>query len=177
MKKSLIIFALSLSILTLAQQAKPDDIWESIRFLEGTWEGTGDGMSGISSVIQEYQLVLNGQFLRMTTMSIFKPQEKNPEGEVHEDFGVFSFDSSRKVYVLGSFYSEGFVNQCVFNPVDLNENILNFVTEDVENAPPGTEAKLIFKKITEDKIEQSFHVAFPGQGFSCFSTNILQRKK
>ena len=177
MKKSLILSVLLIPLFSFAQQDQTANPWDHLRFLEGIWEGTGDGMSGISSVIQEYQFVLNGQFLRMTTKSIFRPQEKNPGGEVHEDFGVFSFDSSRKVFVLRNFYVEGFVNQYLFNPESQNGNIIDFAIESVENAPPGTKAKLIFKKINEDKIEQSFHVAFPGQEFNCFSTNILQRKK
>jgi len=112
----------------------------------------------------------------MTTKSVFKPQERNPEGEIHEDLGIFSFDQSRKVFVLRSFYVEGFVNQYVFNPSSEDRDSMEFVTENVENAPPGTKAKLVFKKINDDEIEQSFHVAFPGQEYSCFSTNTLKRK-
>jgi hypothetical protein len=109
--------------------------------LEGTWEGKGEGMSGVSSVIQEYQFILDRRFLRMTTQSTFKPQEKNPKGEIHEDLGIFSFDQSRRVFVLRSFYVEGFVNQYVFNPFSENSESMEFVTESVENAPPGTKAK------------------------------------
>lgn len=177
MKKNLIHIVLLIPLFLFTQQDQTANPWDHLRFLEETWEGTGDGMSGVSSVIQNYLFVLNGQFIRMTTKSVFKPQEKNPKGEVHEDFGFFSFDRARNVFVLRSFYVEGFVNQYIFNPESQNGNIIDFATESVENAPPGTKAKLVFNKISEDKIEQSFHVAFPGQEFSCFSTNILQRKK
>lgn len=177
MKLSLIVFTLFLPLLLLSQQNNTGDPWEYLRFLEGTWEGTGEGMSGISSVIQEYQFILNKQFLRMTTKSIFKPQEKNPKGEIHEDIGIFSFDQTRKVFVLRSFYVEGFVNQYVFNPFSEDSGPMEFVTESVENAPQGTKAKLVFRMLSDDKIEQSFHVAFPGQKYSCFSTNTLERKK
>jgi hypothetical protein len=104
----------------------------------------------------------------MTTRSVFKPQEKNPEGETHEDLGIFSFDRSRKVFVLRGFYVEGFVNQYVFNPFSGDGDSMEFVTENVENAPPGTKAKLVFRKTADDEIEQSFHVAFPGREYSCF---------
>lgn len=176
MKKILIVFILFLPLILLSQQNQTGNPWEYLRFLEGTWEGTGEGMSGVSSVIQEYQFVLNGQFLRMTTESIFKPQERNPKGEIHEDFGIFSFDRSRKVFVLRSFYVEGFVNQYVFSPSSEDGDSMEFVTESVENAPPGTKAKLVFRKISNDEIEQSFYIAFPGQEYSCFSTNKLKRK-
>jgi hypothetical protein len=38
-------------------------------------------MSGVSGISQEYRFILNGQFLRMATISVFKPQEKNPDGK------------------------------------------------------------------------------------------------
>jgi len=151
--------------------------WDHLSFLEGTWEGKGDGMRETSTVVQTYQFVLKRQFLSMTTKSIFEPQEKNPEGETHEDFGIFSFDRTRNVFVLRSFYVEGFVNQYIFNPESPYGTVIEFTTESVENPPPGTEAKLVFKIIDENKIEQSFHVAFPGQDFSCYSTNFLTRTK
>ncbi|MGB2907004.1 MAG: hypothetical protein WBB73_07875 [Candidatus Aminicenantaceae bacterium] len=52
---------------------------------------------------------------------------------------------------------------------------LTFMTEAVENAPPGTQAKLIFIWDGDRTLEQSFHVAFPGREFSCFSTNRMTR--
>lgn len=176
MKKISIAFVLLFPFFLLARQVEKTDPWEHLRFLEGTWEGTGDGMSGVSSVVQKYSFVFNGQFLHMATKAVFEPQDKNPEGEIHEDFGVVSFDRSRNVFVLRSFYIEGFVNHYIFNPDSQNGNAIEFATESVENAPPGTKAKLIFIKINERKIEQSFHVAFPGQEFSCFSTNTLEKK-
>lgn len=176
MKKSLIVLILFLPLVVLSQQDQTEDPWERLRFLEGTWEGTGEGMSGVSSVIQDYRLILNNQFLRMTTKSVFAPQEKNPKGETHEDLGIFSFDRSRKVFVLRGFYVEGFVNQYVFNPSSEDRDSMEFVTENVENAPPGTKAKLVFRKTTNEEIEQSFYVAFQGREYSCFSTNTLKRK-
>ena len=52
-----------------------------------------------------------------------------------------------------------------------------FLTEHVENAPEGTKAKLEFKVLDEDEIEQSFHVAFPGREFSCFFTHHLKKRE
>jgi len=51
------------------------------------------------------------------------------------------------------------------------------LTENVENAPEGTEAKLVFKVISENEIEQSFHVSFPGREFSCLYINNLKKQK
>ena len=77
---------------------------------------------------------------------------------------------------MRGFYAEGFVNTYHLNNISDDGTELTFETVRVENAPKGTKAKLIFKKISENEMEQSFHVAFPGQEFGCFSTNKLTKK-
>ncbi|MBU4204077.1 MAG: hypothetical protein KKD59_09065 [Acidobacteria bacterium] len=79
MKRIGLLFCL-LPPLVFPQTEQKTDVWEPLRFLEGTWEGTGDGFSGQSVVEQSYTFILNGNFLQMQTRSEFKPQEKNPEG-------------------------------------------------------------------------------------------------
>ncbi len=96
-----------LFLLLLILPVHPDqdqDVWQPLRFLEGTWTGQGDGMSGASQVTQSYVFILNTQFLQMKTLSEFKPQEKNPEGEIHEDLGLFSYDTSRKKFDSDKIY-------------------------------------------------------------------------
>jgi hypothetical protein len=174
MKKTFVL-VLFLPFFVASFQTKKPDVWEPLRFLEGTWEGQGDGMSGVSMVRQEYQFILNGNFLRMKTRSEFKPQEKNPKGEIHEDVGFFSHDKARKKVVLRVFYVEGFINQYI-GTISEDGKTLTFETEAIENAPPGTRAELVFQKTGVDALEQSFYVAWPGKDFSCFSTNRLKKK-
>ncbi|MBU4254365.1 MAG: hypothetical protein KJ727_07175 [Acidobacteria bacterium] len=175
MKRIGLLFCL-LPPLVFPQTEQKTDVWEPLRFLEGTWEGTGDGFSGQSVVEQSYTFILNGNFLQMQTRSEFKPQEKNPEGEIHEDMGIFSYDAGRKLFILRGFYIEGFVNQYVLETMPEDGKILEFMTETVENAPSGTKAKLVFNRIDMDKIERSFFVAWPGRDYSCFSVNTLVKK-
>lgn len=156
--RKLIVLLILLPILVAAQTEQKKDVWEPLKFLEGTWEG---GESGVSKVTQVYQFVLDKNFLHMKTRSVFEPTEKNPKGEVHEDFGIFSYDQGRKTFVMRGFYVKGFVN----------------TTEHVENAPEGTLAKLVFKVLNDDEVEQSFHVAFPGREFSCFFIHNLKKQK
>ncbi len=157
-----------------AQTEQKKDVWEPLRFLEGTWEGEDPG---VSKVTQIYQFVLNGNFLHMKTRSVFEPTEKNPKGEVHEDFGIFSYDRARETFVMRGFYVEGFVNTYVMDDISGDGKNFTFLTEHVENAPEGTKAKLVFKVLGADEIEQSFHVAFPGREFSCFFTHNLKKQK
>lgn len=126
-------------------------------------------------ISRRYQFIFKEKFLRMTSRSEFKPQEKNPEGEIHEDIGFLSFDQSRKKFILRGFYIEGFVNQYV-GDVSEDGKTITFETEAIGNAPPGTRAKLVFKKISDNELEESFFVAWPDRDFSCMTTNRLKRK-
>jgi len=178
MKKGIFLtLILLLPAVLFSQAGQKEDVWQTLRFLEGTWTGQGDGMSGVSAVTQTYAFILGSQFLEMRTRSEFKPQEKNTEGEIHEDRGVFSYDGTRKLFVLRSFYVEGFVNRYVLEEISTDGRTLTFVTEAVENAPPGTKAKLVFIWDGKTGLEQSFHVAFPGREFSCYSTNRMTRSR
>ncbi len=177
MKKGAFLMILLLPAVLFAQADQKEDVWQTLRFLEGTWTGQGDGMSGVSNVTQTYAFILGSKFMEMRTRSEFKPQEKNPKGEIHEDLGLFSYDGARKTFVLRSFYVEGFVNRYVLEEISTDGRTLTFVTEAVENAPPGTKAKLVFIWDGKRVLEQSFFVAFPGQELSCFSTNRMTRSR
>lgn len=177
MKKFLAVLVVLMSGLLFAQTGQEKDPWELLRFLEGRWAGQGEGMSGHSELTQDYHFILNGQFLQMKTRAVFKPQEKNPKGEIHEDMGLFSYDRARKKFIMRGFYVEGFVNRYVLGRVSEDGKTFIFETEDVENGPPGTKAKLEFKRMGAGELEQSFYVAFPGSEYSCFSVNKLKKQR
>lgn len=174
MVRKIFVFLMLVCVLVAAQVDQKKDVWAPLRFLEGVWVGETPGMSKVTQV---YQFVLNGTFLHMKTRSVFEPTEKNPKGEIHEDFGIFSYDKGRKTFMLRGFYAEGFVNTYVMEDVSEDGKSFIFLTEHVENAPEGTKAKLEFKVLSADEIEQSFHVAFPGQEYSCFFIHNLKKQK
>jgi len=174
MKRKLLVLIALLPFLIAAQTQKKQDIWATLKFLEGKWV---DEKPGLSKTTQVYEFIWNGKYLRMRTRAVFEPTEKNPKGEVHEDLGIFSYDQSRKTFVFRQFHIEGFVIQYILEKKDDKTNELTFVSEHVENAPPGTKAKEIFKFVSEDQIEQSFHVAWPDRDYACFALNNLKRIK
>ena len=51
--------------------------------------------------------------------------EKNPEGEIHEDLGLLSYDEAREIYVLREFHVEGYMNQYVVESWDLESRIFD----------------------------------------------------
>ena len=110
MARKIFVFLILVPILVAAQAEQKKDVWTPLRILEGTWIGE---TPGVSKVTQTYQFVLKGRFLLMKTRSVFEPSEKNPKGEVHEDFGIFSYDQGRKTFMMRGFYVEGFVNTYV----------------------------------------------------------------
>jgi len=175
--KKLTVILLVLPLLgAAASQNDKQDVWQPLRFLEGVWEGRGEGSSGVSAVVLVYRFILGGNFLQGTTKAQFEPQEKNPKGEVHEDIELLSYDQGRKIFVLRGFYSEGFVNHYV-GQISADGSTLTFETEAVENAPKGTRAKLVFLKKGPAELEQSFHVAWPGRDYACMSTNFLKKRE
>ncbi|HET6891722.1 MAG TPA: hypothetical protein VFH31_11515, partial [Pyrinomonadaceae bacterium] len=94
----------ALSPALLDAQTKPaQNVWEPFRFFIGEWEGTGEGKPGTSKTTREYRFVLNNKFIQIRNRSQYDPQPKNPKGEIHEDWGMLSYDRGRKQFVLRQF--------------------------------------------------------------------------
>lgn len=151
------------------------DIWESFRYFLGRWTGTGSGSPGNSQADREYKLILNDQFIQITHQSLYKPQERNPEGELHEELGYISYDGGRKLYVYREFHVEGYVNQYVSEGLAPGGQKLIFKTEAVENGPPGLQARTTYEILGENEFKETFDLAGPGQKWSCFITNDFKR--
>jgi hypothetical protein len=177
MRKKLFLMVVILPALVLAQAAEKKDVWEPLRFFEGEWEGKGEGKSGISKVEKNFQFIMNGQYLHLKTRAVFEPQEKNPKGEVHEDWGFFSYDRTRKKFVFRQFHVEGFINQYVLESISDEGKTLVFDSEQFENAPPGWKARITYKLVAADTLEESFDLAFTGKDLQCYIRNVLKRKK
>lgn len=175
-KITILLLAIQLPAMLVAQAETELDVWEPIQFLVGKWEGKGDGKSGISTVWKEWHFVLNRNFLHMRTKAIFDPQEKNPRGEIHEDQGYFSYDKARQKIVFRQFHVEGFVIQYVLESISDEGKSLTFVSEKIENGPAGLQAKIVYKIMDANTVEERFELAFPGREFDCYMTNIIKRK-
>jgi hypothetical protein len=159
------------------ESSAPADPWSPFRFFVGTWEGQGEGSPGTGKGVQTFEFILRGTFLHVRNKAVFDPQDKNPKGEVHEDWGVFSFDKSRKTFVLRQFHVEGFVNQYVLENEPADGKTFIFVSEAIENIPAGFKARLTYKVLDADTFEQTFDLAPPGQDFTCYSKGVMKRMK
>lgn len=156
---------------------KTADPWEPFRYFLGRWRGIGSGNPGESQVEREYKLVLNEQFIQIINRSVYEPQERNPEGEVHEDIGYLSFDRSRQRHILREFHVEGYVNQYMLEDWDPGRKTLVLRTEAIENIPPGWQARTTYEILGENEFRETFDLAGPDQEWSCYITNEFKRKQ
>jgi hypothetical protein len=157
-----------------AQAPGGPDRFEAFRFFLGAWEGEGEGKPGKSRVSREYALVLDGRFIEVRNRSLYAPQEANP-GEDHRDVGYISFDSARGKHVLRQFHAEGFVNQYVHEATSEDGKTLVFVTEAIENIPPGWRARETYVIAGPDQLIERFELAEPGKDFELYSEARLRR--
>ena len=150
-------------------------MWTRFNYFIGSWQGSGEGKAGISRVERTYEYVLNSKFVFVRSKSTYEPQEKNPKGEVHEEWGFISYDRARETYVLRQFHIEGFVNHYVLNELAEHSQTMRFITEGIENIPPGWIARETYQILNPDEFVEVFELAGPGKEFEVYSENRFQR--
>jgi hypothetical protein len=158
-----------------AQQAasKPDR-FAPLRFLGGTWRGDQTGQPGRGAAERTYEFILNDRFLQERNTSTYPPQEKNKSGEVHHHMSMISYDTARKLFVFRQFHTEGFVNTYVQHPTGDDKTIV-FVSEAIENIPPGYRARETYTILSRDEFTERFEIAEPGKEFELYSEARLKR--
>ncbi len=160
-----------------AQLTKQDSIWLPLKVFIGSWQGKGGGEPGIGDYARSYEFVLNKKYIEIKNKSTYPPSEKNPKGEIHEDWGYFSFDKARHTFVLRQFHIEGFVNQYKMESISDDGKKIVFVSEAIENIPAGWRAKESYEILSLDKIQETFELAEPNKPFEVYSKVILNRIK
>ena len=150
-------------------------MWTPFNFFIGTWKGSGQGQPGNSRVERKYEFVLNGKFIFVQNKSVYEPQEKNPNGEIHEDWGIISYDRARETYIFRQFHIEGFVNQYLLDKIAEDGQSISFVSEEIENISPGWQAKESYRIMGPDEFVEVFELAAPGKGFKNYSESPFYR--
>jgi hypothetical protein len=158
-----------------AQSTSIPDSWEPVRFLVGSWEGDVSGQPGNGTCERKYGFVLNNRYLEVRNKSTYPVQAKNPKGEVHEDWGMISYDRGRKKLILRQFHVEGFVNQFASEPAA--NGPLRFTSESIENIPTGYRARETYSVTGPDTFVEQFELAEPGKDFELYSETRFRRKK
>lgn len=169
--------ALALPAQETAPAAPKPDPWAPVRFLIGEWEGTARGEPGSGTAVRTCAFVLNNRYIEVKNQSTYPPQEKNPKGEVHHDWGMFSYDRGAKKLVLRQFNIEGFVNHYVLDSVSPDGRTVVFVTAAIENIPPGWRGRETFTRVGDDEFTEKFELAEPGKDFATYSESSFRRKR
>ena len=81
----------------------------NLESLIGSWKRKGRGFGNVSEVENSFEYVLDCNFVRSETKSVAKDAD-GKIAEIHEGWGMFSYDLDRDAIVLREIYSEGYVN-------------------------------------------------------------------
>lgn len=122
------------------------------------------------------EFVLNGRFLEVMNRTTYPPQEKNPKGEQHQDWGLISYARARKKFIYRQFHVEGFVNQYACDGPAPDGKSLVFVSESIENIPAGWRARETYRIVSESELVATFELAELGKDFEVYSESRLMRK-
>ena len=174
--KRMILILLCLPCFLFAQEDKEKDIWKPLRYFIGTWMGESTGKAGEGKGTSTFEFVMKDAYVFCKNSMKFEPKENNPQGEVHEDWAIFSYDTGRKQLIIRQFNVERFVNTFVLDSLSSDNKILVFITESSENAPPGLTARMTYQVKSENEFVETFDLGFPGREFSCWMTNTWKRR-
>jgi len=150
-------------------------MWTRFNYFIGAWRGAGRGKAGPSRVERRYEFVLNSKFLFVRSTLIYDPQETHRNDPIHEDWGFISYHRARETYMFRQFHSEGFVNDYVLNELTEEEQAVSFVTEAIENLPPGWRARQTCRILGPEEFLENFEMAGPDKEFRLYTETHFQR--
>jgi len=163
-------------VLLSGQSSRKDSLWLILKPFVGAWKGEGSGEPGNGKYERTYQFTLNKNFIEIKNKSTYPPTDKNPNGEVHEDVGFFSYDRSLKKFKLRQFHIEGFVNEFTLDSISSDHKTLVFSSYAIENIPAGWRAKETYRIINQDALEEVFELAPPAKDFEVYTKVNLIRQ-
>lgn len=169
------VFCALFAASTGAQESAP--VWAPVQRLLGEWAGTATGQAGTGAVTRRYAFVLSSRYIHETNTSTYPPQERNKQGEVHEHWGMFSFDKASKTLVLRHFHVEGFVNTFRQSLEPRAANQLVFESEGFENFSNSWKARETYEFTGDDEFVETFELAPPGKPFQTYSRTQLKRTR
>jgi hypothetical protein len=163
-----------ISLFSQEEQEKQDP-WKPINYFIGSWKGNEGTGPETGKGDRTYQYILQDRFIHFKNKSVFEETEKRPQGEVHDDMGIFSYDKNRDILVLRQFHVEGFINQYVMDSLSTDQTYMEFVTESIENGFPGLKARLRYHILNENEFEEAFDLSSSGNEYKCYIENHWRR--
>ena len=174
--KHLLAILIAVPFFTNAQQLKTDSLWRPFDQFIGTWTGPGEGVDGKGVYERSYKYMFNKKYIELKNKTTYGPTKEKPKGYVHEDFAYFSFDKTRKKFVLRQFHAEGFVNQYILESLSADGRTFTFVTEAIESIPSGWRARETYTFTNTGELVEVFDLAEPEKDFELYSKASLKKK-
>lgn len=154
-----------------APDGEATDPWALLRLLEGSWTGAIDGKLGTGTGVRTYEFILGGNYLTCRHDSVRLPQDKSPEGDQHQELGIYSLDSERRKIVWRQFMIEGVVSRYL---CDVEGMTMVCTTEAVESGP-GIRARLTLEVTDRYRFTERYEIAWPGRELELYFTNRWTR--
>ena len=158
-----------------AADAPATDPWAPMQRFIGDWAGVASGQAGDGAASRSYGFALNKRFINETNTTRYPEQEKNKNGEVHEHWGMFSYDKARKTLMLRQFHVEGFVNTYRLAAAGDKPGVLVFESENFENFSNLWKARETYEFVSDNEFIETFELAPPGKPFEVYSRNHFKR--
>lgn len=155
--------------------AEPLSGLAAYQWLIGDWAGVGQGEPGTSATERHVESFLDGRYLRIRGRSVYPKQESNPNGEIHEQMEVWSFDSSRDVLAIRQFDNLGFVTTYVLDKAASSNERLVLIAEHLENVPRGWRARYTYTFNPPNEYHEVLELDPNGEGFEPYVSNRFLR--
>ncbi len=139
-------------------------------WLEGEWQGLGQFPDRRNVAHKIFRYEMAGRYFVEYGRATFPPADDSLEFETHQDMVIYH--TSGEGLAAKGFYVEGFVNHYT---VSVEGDTLTLEATAVENAPPGTRARIRYWPIGEDRAGSTFDLAWPGKDWACYEHLELKR--
>ncbi len=148
-----------------------EDPWALFSPLLGTWKGEGSGFGVTSDVEHTWELVLQGNFIRLRTRSVPRGEAS---GGVHEDVGFLSRDTGADTYVFRQFLTEGFVNTYHVTVGPGEPRTIEFEPHEFESTG-GLQARMHLVFASPNEYRMVLDLASPGKEFAACQEMTMVR--
>ncbi len=125
-----------------AHAADPASIWRNLSWFEGFWTGREQGLPGNGQGQRCYAPIMDRRFFYSRSETRFPPQTRNPDGENHAEWQIFSRDHDGGRVLLRRFGSGGQVTGFVLDPEASRSDRYVFVSTAFDQAPADAHGRL-----------------------------------
>ncbi len=165
--------ALAAGFLSVRAQAPAPDPWAPLRFLAGTWEGSGSGKPGeVISGSCTFAFELEGRILVRTNRAEYAPKAGEKAKTVHEDRLIVYHDPGTVAFSAIYFDNEGHTIHYAVSVPAAGKAVFESAAH--EGAP---RFRLTHELLSDGTLATEFAMAPPGGPFQTYTRGITKKTK